>query len=96
MADIVTKSFIGYEYRLRCGTPMPMLGDKSFVLHTFKAEKNQIEIIACTSTLPSSSEFRGQGGKLMSANYTRLNIKGGEIFSGKKVYAPTYVTENTY
>lgn len=87
--------FEGQEYRLRAGTPMPVRGAGSFVLHTFKAEVNDIEIIACTESLPASSDFRGQGGaeNLMSANFSRLNIKGGAIFSGKKVYAPNYIDE---
>jgi len=87
------KIFRGEQYRLRAGTPMPVRGG-SFVLHTFMAEVSEINIIACTENLPASSEFRGQGGDLMSASFSRLNVKGGTVFSGKKVYAPTYVDED--
>jgi hypothetical protein len=86
-------SFRGQIYRLRAGSPMPVRGG-DFVLHTFMAEISDVEMIACTETLPSSSEFRGQGGNLVSASFTRLNVKGGTIFSGKKVYSPRYVDED--
>jgi len=86
--------YSGKVYRLRAGTPMPVKGDGSFVLHTFMAEISNIDIIACTESLPASSEFRGRGGDLMSASFTRLNVVGGTIFSGKKVYKPTYVDED--
>ena len=88
------RSFRAQQYRLRAGTPMPVRGNGSFVLHTFMAEVSDIDIIACTEVLPASSDFRGQGGNLMSANFSRLNVKGGTVFSGKKVYAPTYVDED--
>ena len=88
-------TFRGQQYRLRAGTPMPVRGATGdFVLHTFMAEVSDIDIIACTESLPASSEFRGQGGNLMSASFSRLNVKGGNVFSGKKVYAPTYVDED--
>jgi hypothetical protein len=86
--------FEGQEYRLRAGPPMPISAAGSFVLHTFLAEKRKVDIIACTETLPASSDFRGQGGSLMSASFSRLNIKDGNIFSGKKVYKPTFVQED--
>lgn len=84
----------GQIYRLRAGTPMPVSQGGAFVLHTFMAEKSDVDIYACTESLPSSSQFRGQGGNLMSASFSRLNVKGGNIFSGKVVYAPTYVDED--
>jgi hypothetical protein len=86
--------FRGQQYRLRAGTPMPVAGAGNFVLHTFMAERSQVDIFACTERLPRSREFRGQGGNLMSANFSRLNVKGGNIFSGKVVYAPEYVDED--
>jgi hypothetical protein len=68
-----------------------------FVLHTFMAEKNRVEVGICVSNLPSSNDFRGQGGDLISANYSRLkNEGGGRLFQGKKVYQPTYVDEGSY
>jgi len=82
------------QYRLRAGSPMPTQQTGRFVLHTFMAEMNDIDVIACTSTLPGSEDFRGQGGSMMSANFSRLNIKGGDVFNGKIVYAPEYIDED--
>jgi hypothetical protein len=91
MAEI---SYSGQQYRLRCGTPMPVGGGGSFMLHTFMAEVNDVVMYSCTSSLPGSEQFRGQGGNMMSASFTRLNSRGGGVFSGKIVYAPKYVDED--
>lgn len=91
MADII---YSGKQYRLRAGSPMPTQTNGRFVLHTFMAEISDVDIIACTSSLPGSEEFRGQGGNIMSANFSRLNVKGGDVFSGKIVYSPDYVDED--
>ncbi len=90
MSEIVYR---GSQYRLRAGTPMPV-GGGGFVLHTFMAEVNDVDVYACTSSLPGSEQFRGQGGNLISATFSRLNVKGGGLFSGKVVYAPRYVDED--
>lgn len=85
-----------YTYRLRCGSPMNIAGG-GFVLHTFMAEKSQIDVSVCASSLPSSSDFRGQGGDLISANFSRLkNEGGGELFQGRKVHQPTFVDEGSF
>lgn len=88
------KVYSGRQYRLRAGSPMPVSGG-NFVLHTFMAEVNDVDLVACTTSLPSSTEFRGQGGNLMSASYSRLGARGGEVFSGRIIYAPTFVDEDT-
>lgn len=85
----------GQIYRLRAGSPMPTMTPGRFVLHTFMAEINDVDIIACTEQLPASERFRGQGGNLMSANFSRVNVKGGNVFSGKIIYEPSYVDEDT-
>lgn len=91
MADYST-----HTYRLRCGMPMSIAGG-GFVLHTFMAEKSQLDVFFCTSSLPSSSDFRGQGGNLVSASFSRLkNEGGGELFQGKQVHQPEYVDEGTF
>jgi hypothetical protein len=87
-------SYRGQVYRLRAGNPMPINDDGGFVLHTFMAEKSDIDILSCTERLPGSEEFRGQGGKFMSASFSRLAAKGGGVFGGKIVYSPEYVEEN--
>ena len=84
----------GKTYRLRASSPMPTSTAGRFVLHTFMAEISDIDLIACTTSLPGSDEIRGQGGNMMSASFTRLNIKGGEVFSGKILYEPEYVDED--
>jgi hypothetical protein len=87
-----------YVYRLRAGAPMPTMVHGDFVLHTFMAEYTKMDIIACTETLPSSKDFRGQGAEgpkaLISASFSRLNVKGGNLFQGKKVYNPDFIEED--
>jgi hypothetical protein len=87
-------SYTGRQYRLRAGTPMPIRG--GFLLHTFMAEVNDVVMFACTTSLPGSQEFRGQGGNMMSASFSRLGSRGGDVFSGKIIYAPTYVEEEDF
>jgi len=87
------KTYKSVQYRLRAGSPMPTKDAGRFVLHTFMAEKTEVDIVACTSSLPGSSDFRGQGGDYTSANFSRLGVKGGNVFSGKKMYQPTFVEE---
>lgn len=85
----------GIQYRLRAGTPMPIRGLGEFVLHTFMAETNVVQSLECVDSLPSSSEFRGQGGELISASYSRLGVTDGKRFNGKLMYAPNYVEEES-
>lgn len=88
------KSFITEQYKLRAGAPMPIAGGAgSFVLHTFMAEKNDVTVFLCTDSLPASSEFRGQGGDLISANFNRLLNVAGETFNGQQVGNPEYIEE---
>lgn len=77
-------------YRLRAGNPMPISIDGEFVLHTFGAEQRRTRVYPCTDRLPTSDQFRGQGGNLISANFTRLNIRGGNLFQGKEVTVVGY------
>lgn len=84
--------FTDYQYRLRAGAPMPTSRGQ-FVMHTFMAEKSQIDVYAYTTTIVGSSSFRGQGGSYMSASYSRLLDESGDIFQGKVVHEPTYISE---
>ena len=86
--------FHGERYRLRAGAPMP-IRDGGFVLHTFKAELTDVDSYLCTETLPGSDQFRGQGGNYLSANFSRLNIKGGNTFQGKIVKNLRYIEEGS-
>lgn len=88
--DLVYK---GKQYRLRAGSPINAAGG-NFVLHTFMAEENEIDSIIYTNNLPSSTDFRGRGGNYMSANFSRLPDKSGNVFSGKIVYNPKYIDED--
>lgn len=90
----VGSSYNVTTYRLRAGTAMPTMNIGAFVVHTFMAEQSRTEILQCTTTLPSSSDFRGQGGSLMSANFSRLNIEGGNMFQGKQIYNPIFIEED--
>lgn len=85
--------YTGVQYKLRAGQPMPT-GGGGFVLHTFKAEKNTVYNYLCTSSLPGSDEFRGQGGRYLSASFTRLAVKGGNHFSGRVVDNVEYIDED--
>ena len=84
------------QFRLRAGTPMPIEGDGNFRYHTFLAEKYKIENYVAIQNLPTSTEFRGQGGNLYSASFSRMQDNTGQIFSGKKVYNPIIVDEDAY
>lgn len=90
MANVI---YPGTQYRLRAGAPMPV-GSRRFILHTFMAEKNDVDLILYTETLPGSDQFRGQGGTYMSANFSRLANIGGQSFSGKIVHDVEYIEED--
>ncbi len=90
MADMVK----GTQYRLRCSQPMPVETFGTFVLQTFKAEQTTVDVYLYTTELPTSVEFRGQGGGYMSANFSRLSDRGGDSFQGKIEYPPAYIQED--
>lgn len=95
MAAHTGDSYEGLQYRLRASSPMPIVAG-TFVLHTFGAELNRLTIYECTTVLPASSEFRGQGleGGLMSANFSRIGDRTGEYYQGKEVGPPIYIDED--
>jgi hypothetical protein len=82
-SDIIV---VGKQYRLRAGTPMSKgdQGGGNFVVHTFMAEVRQVTNFLYTISLPSSKDFRGQGGVLLEARYQRLQDASNESFSGSK------------
>lgn len=97
----------GNQYKLRAASPMPVGGTNygsasygagEFVLHTFGAEVNEVDLYDCTTSLPASSDFRGQGlgGDLISASFSRIGAKGGIHFQGRTVHAPTYTDEGDF
>lgn len=89
-------AFIGQQYRLRAGAPMPVMRG-GFVIHTFKAELSRIDTFVCIESLPGSNEFLGQGGSYyISAQFSRLNVKGGNVFQGSITYKPSYIDESGY
>ena len=91
----INSSYDVTTYKLRAGSTMPTKNSGEFVVHTFMAEKSRIEVFQCTDKLPSSSDFRGQGGSLMSANFSRVGVEGGNIFQGKKMYNPSFTEEDS-
>lgn len=82
----------GKTYTLRAGAPMP-IGGSRFILQTFMGEESEVITYLYTKSLPDSSEFRGQGGNLVSGSFNRLQDKGGDTYTGKVVVNPEYVEE---
>jgi len=87
-------TYRGEQYKLRAGAPMP-IGSGRLVLHTFGAERYKVDFFDATDNLVGSNEFRGQGGDLVAANYSRLPDKSGRLFQGKIVYNPSFVDEDS-
>lgn len=71
------------------------IGAGGFVMHTFLAEKSQIDVYSYTDSIVGSDAFRGQGGSYVSASYSRLLDQSGEVYQGKVVHSPTYVSEDS-
>lgn len=86
-------SYSSKVYRLRASSPMPITGS-TLILHSFGAEVSDVDIFECTQSLPASTEFRGQGGNLMSASFSRLGDSQGH-FQGQQVHAPEYIEEDS-
>ena len=88
-------TYTGKTYKLRAGAPMSkgQQGEGDFVVHTFMGEETDFTVYAYTEELPYSSDFRGQGGNLISGNFTRLSVKNGDSFSGRTTNNPTFIEE---
>lgn len=89
------ESYIGYEYKLRAGSPIKTTGDVGD-LHTFMAEKSEVIIKhAMTSDdMLTSEDMLANGGEYVSANYNRHKERTGDKFSGREIKAPLYVDED--
>jgi len=85
-------SIVGKTYTLRAGAPMP-IGGSNFVLQTFMGEESVVTTYLYTNDLPDSSDFRGQGGNLVSGSFNRLQDKGGDSYNGRVVTNPVFVNE---
>jgi len=83
----------GQVYKLRAGAPMPINRGES-ILQTFGAEVYNVDFFDSTSSIVGSSRFRGQGGNLVSAQYSRLSDRSGSLFQGKIVYTSSFVDED--
>lgn len=90
----VGSEYIGTQYKLRAGPPMPITSG-GFKLHTFMAEVTTVVTQPCVESLPGSEQFRGQGGTYISAQFSRLNIKGGNTFQGRIIKDLRYVEEGS-
>jgi hypothetical protein len=95
MATCADVKYPGTQYRLRASNPIPKKNG-GFVLHTFRVEKNKIEAVAYTESLPGSEQFRGQGGEYISANFNRLSDVSGGVFQGKIVYNSEFIDEQPF
>jgi len=84
--------YIGKQYRLRAGSPMPTATRGHFVLHSFMAANQDTTIDTCTDTIVNSGNFKGQGGDLTAANYSRLPLTE-ERYSGKTTSSELYIEE---
>lgn len=84
--------YIGYQYRLRAGSPMPTSNRGRFVLHSFMAERQQIDIETCEDRLVASTAFRGQGGNLTAAQFSRLPLSE-ERYNSKLTNTELYIEE---
>ena len=92
---MINDEFFADEFKLRAGPPMPVgVGTGEFVLQKFGVDKYQIIIQPTTDTIVDSSAFRGQGGPYISASYSRLQDKSGNIFSARLVKSPTFEDES--
>lgn len=89
MADV---KITGKTYRLRAGAPMPV-GGSTFILQTFMGEESEVVTYLYTESLPGSEDFRGQGGDLVSASFSRLLDVSGDAFTGNTVENPVFVEE---
>ena len=89
MVDVVVE---GKTYKLRAGSAMPV-GGSSFILQTFMAEESTVKYYLYTNSLPGSEDFRGQGGNLITASFSRLLDISGDAFSGSTTNNPVYVDE---
>lgn len=83
----------GYHYRLRAGSPMPTADRGSFVLHSFMAEGQDQSTNTCATKLLTSSDFRGQGGSFISANYTRIVASGEAVYRASESIGIKYIEE---
>ena len=66
--------YIGKQYRLRAGSPMPTKHIGNFVVHTFYGQVETLTQAPCTDSLLESSEFKGQGGDYTSASFAKLPL----------------------
>lgn len=86
------------QYTLRASGPMPIYGEggnipSDYVIHSFGADISEFDIYECTENLLSSTEFRGQGGNLLSANFSNVGDREGKVFQGRAVYYPEFHSE---
>ena len=88
--------YIGYEYKLRAGSPINVGGGGGGFLQTFMAEKSKVTVKAVVegNDMLNSSDFVGQGGNYVSATYNRYNDVSGDKFNGREVEKPEYIDED--
>lgn len=85
--------YVGYFYRLRAGSPMPISQAGEFVLHSFMAEVHEQDIDTCATTILASSDFRGQAGGFSAANYSRIPVAGTPIYNASETRNFKYAEE---
>lgn len=91
-------TYKGKHYRLRAGSPMPTSIPGQFVFHTFMATTQNSVIDTCTTVIPKSYQFSGQGGNYITASFSRLPVStvGAELFKGKTTDKNIYGDEDSW
>ena len=87
---------ISLRYRLRASSPM-MNEDRDFILQSFGAEKQQVDIHTATTSVLKSDNMWGQGGTYTGASYQRLNyltLNCQQVFSGQEEHIPDFIDED--
>jgi hypothetical protein len=88
---------VAFRYKLRAGSPMQDQ-KRNFILQTFGAEKQQVDIHSATTTLLTSCDMWGQGGSYISASYQRLNyltLDCQQAYSGQEEHIPEFIDEDS-
>jgi hypothetical protein len=87
-----------YRYRLRSSGAVP-INPAEFLVQTFGANRNQINVWPATSTITKTTDFVGASttGEYTSANFQRLpylTAGGIHVFSGQTVGRDIFIDED--
>ncbi len=95
----MTTSLKIYNYKLRQGGVQPNAA-RDFILQTFGAERQRVDMYPSIFDLVTSKHMRGQGGQLEAASYNRTSYKDvdnpdkGTSYTGQEVWPADFIDEN--